>query len=51
MIDSCPLRPPVFACLLGDVAACKALRRVAAEGTTMVLEKPFGTTRGGAAAA
>jgi glucose-6-phosphate 1-dehydrogenase len=47
LIDSCPA-PPAYICAasIGTVAACKALQQVSLpEGTTLVLEKPFGTNQ------
>ena len=48
LIDSCPPAPALYFALPPSVtvAACKALQRVSLpEGTTLVLEKPFGTNQ------
>jgi glucose-6-phosphate 1-dehydrogenase len=52
LIDSCPAAPALYFALPPSVtvAACKALQQVSLpEGTTLVLEKPFGTNQEGAA--
>ena len=52
LIDSCPPAPALYFALPPSVtvAACKALQQVSLpEGTTLVLEKPFGTNQEGAA--
>jgi glucose-6-phosphate 1-dehydrogenase len=52
LIDSCPPAPALYFALppAVTVAACKALQQVSLpEGTTLVLEKPFGTNQEGAA--
>jgi glucose-6-phosphate 1-dehydrogenase len=52
LIDSCPPAPALYFALppAVTVAACKALQQVSLpEGTTLVLEKPFGTNEEGAA--
>jgi glucose-6-phosphate 1-dehydrogenase len=52
LIDSCPPAPAIYFALPPSVtvAACAALQQVSLpEGTTMVLEKPFGTNQESAA--
>jgi glucose-6-phosphate 1-dehydrogenase len=52
LIDSCPPAPAIYFALPPSVtvAACTALQQVSLpEGTTMVLEKPFGTDQESAA--
>ena len=52
LIDSCPPAPALYFALPPSVtvAACKALQQVSLpEGTTLVLEKPFGTNQESAA--
>ena len=53
VIDSCPAAPALYFALPPSVtvAACKALQQVSLpEGTTLVLEKPFGINQESAAA-